>query len=218
MEKLNRRTKRVTGASSLIFGVVCLLCILTGQSTFAETLLFPEDFIGPLPGVTYLYEQPGGNGIELRGLTRDEDGALLIEESFITIQHESELKKVSTYDLMKVYGMTIDGKDRVLKREFSNDGSIHYSVELDTRQPVWGNPFIMKKQGSAELKDGKKMTSKCRIVKQSRQFLFGRERTVLEVSGEYCTPRTYASGIGLIDINGIKLKQIKVKGQVVYNY
>ena len=87
--------------------------------------------------------------------------------------------------------------------EFVDEDTTGYSVV-----------FVISDSSSVETRTA--TTSQCNIKKRSEQKIFGEERVVLEISGEYCVPRKYASGIGLIDYAGFKLVRIERYGQVLY--
>lgn len=149
--------------------------------------------------------------MEIRGLTYDQEGALLIEEKTKFPTLWAALNAGCTTEISTIYGISASG-GRILKKGFPLNGMTGYHTDIDLEEPVWGEEVTV----AGAVGDGKKTTTQCSIAKRSKQKLFGKERTVLEVSGEYCIPRKYASGIGLIDYAGFKLVRIEKHGRVVY--
>lgn len=214
MEKLNHRTKRIEN-KCLPMVIFVFLALLLPCPVSAQDALEPEAYLGPTPGYVYYYKADNGQKMILHGLIRDINGGVVIEKT-TTFLVEAELRGKCINKLSKAYVLFTD-KGRIIKKGFglSRDG---YSIELDLANPVWGNQFTMMKTGSSDIKDGTKMTSECKVINRGKQLLFGKERTVLEVVGKYCVSSKYASGIGLIDLDGMKLVGIEEKMAEDRNY
>ncbi len=178
------------------------------QAQVAAADVSAKDFLGPLPGVRYFYEGPGGGKMELRGLAWEQDGTLLLEElNIFPIVPKPESLCVNL--LTGFYGLSI-ANNCLLKKGFPLNGERGFSTLLDFEKKVWGNPF---RRG-----DGPLMKSQCRVLSRTQQHLFGKTRTVIEVGGDYCPPSKYASGIGMIEFIGFHLVNIEVKGTPVAVY
>lgn len=173
-------------------------------------------YLGPFPGVRFLYETDAGQKMEIRGLTYAQDGALLIEEKTVFPRPQGAVTTGCMTELTTIYGISASGS-KLLKKGFPLNGMTGYHTDLDLEEPVWGEDVFLLEHGSRSVGQGRKTNAQCSITKQSKQKLFGKERTVIEVSGEYCVSRKYASGIGLIDYAGFRLVRIEKHGQVVYD-
>lgn len=192
---------------------IVLVCTTTA---LAETQLSIESFLGPPPGTIFYYESIHGEKMTLRGLIQDKDGDTLIEHiHFFPYDHNPP--DYCTNQLTEIYGLTIR-EDRLMKKVLPLNGDIGYEVKLDLKSPVWGNPFTLMKPGSRNVKDGRKMVSKCRIIKLADRHLFGKRRSVIKVVGDYCPSQTYAAGIGMIEFLGMKLVQIEKFGEEMSDY
>ncbi|WFS63390.1 hypothetical protein LF599_04285 [Pseudodesulfovibrio thermohalotolerans] len=172
-------------------------------------------YLGPLPGIRFFYETDGGQKMELRGLTYDQEGALLIEEKSLFPTRWAAFNAGCTTELSTIYGVLSNGS-KLLKKGFPLNGMTGYETDLDLEEPAWGIEITLAELGTKYSGAGKKTTSRCSITKRSKQKLFGKERTIIEVSGAYCIPRKYASGIGLIEYAGFKLVRIEDHGNLVY--
>ena len=178
-------------------------------AAFAQENIVPADFIGPKPGYWYYYEGAGGLAMRKGGLTWDKEEALIVESTMvfpIKVKPES----LCINELGEVYGIMADGA-RLLTKKWGADSGPVRLVEFDTQESSWGRMVTLPTK--------KKVMSKCIILSTYKKFLFGKERTVIEVGGDYCIPRTYASGIGLIRFNNdLQLVRIEKNGQPVSQY
>lgn len=198
MVKLSRRIRSQTNKLALV--ACCLFFLCAPKLARGQSQLSPADFIGPAPGYVYYYETKHGQKMSMHGLTWDRDGSALVEETFF-FPDEMKSGGMCVDQLSKTHGLHAEG-NRLMRKGFglSKDG---WSIELDLEAPVWGNPFTGPK--------GEKGVSQCRTVNLGKQHLFGKQRTVLEVVGEYCVSKKYASGIGLIEYTGFQLIRIEKK-------
>jgi len=180
------------------FLLIFLVCLTSYSICHAGSS--PKDFLGPLPDYVYYYQTEHGQKMTLHGLTWDHEGAIVVEQTTF-FPDDPALADNCVDQLSTVYVLYADG-GRLMWKGFGlvQNG---YKVQFDLENPIWDNPL----RGP----DGEKVPSECRIVETSRQQLFGKERTVIEVAGEFCLPRVYASGIGLIDYAGFRLIRIEKK-------
>lgn len=191
----------------LFYLAVYLFVVPSGA--FAQENIAPVDFIGPKPGYWYYYEGAGGLTMRKGGLTWDKEDALIVE-STITFPIKEKPAGLCINELSEVYGIMADGARLLTKNWGENSGPVRL-VEFDTQKPTWGRMVTLPTK--------KKVMSKCKILSTYKKFLFGKERTVIEVGGDYCPPRTYASGIGLIQFNNdLQLVRIEKNGQPVTQY
>lgn len=173
-------------------------------------------YLGPAPGVRFFYEADNGQKIEIRGLTYAQDGALLIEKKLIFPKRSIDFTAGCTTEVTTIHALSASG-NTILKKSFPLNGMTKYHTDLDLVEHAWGEDVVLTKSGSSyAIGQEKKTASQCSITKRSKQKLFGKERTVIEVSGQYCVPRKYASGIGIIDYAGFKLVRIEKRGEVVF--
>lgn len=188
-------TLRLLGRSLLLF---CLVNLTFAASAFgAETTLIPADFMGPAPGTVYHYSfQFTPATMTLTGVCKDAKGGCLIKEEMITAIPDIGVRKD-----VREYIQYTDGS-RVMEAPLSSGGSIPPLISLDTGRKQWGNP-------ATRMDTGKRIVTDCTIVSIEKYELFGEIRTVLTVGGEYCMPRKYASGIGLIQEADMHLIRIE---------
>jgi len=153
--------------------------------------------------------------MEIRGLTYDQDGALLVEEKVKFPTPYAMIETGCTGEVSNIYAISVSGS-ALLKKGFPLNGMTGYHTDLDLEKPLWGEAVTLREAGPQGDGEGKKTYSECSITNVSKQYLFDRERTVIEVSGAYCPSRKYASGIGLVDYVGLKLVRIEKNGRVVH--
>ncbi len=213
LRKILGQVKRQLVGLPMVFSCLAVLALpvaaVSEESTEAAT------YLGPAPGVRLFYEAENGQKMEIRGLTYDQDGALLIEERSTLTMLRTAFNAGCSTEMTTVYGLSTNGS-KIIRKDFPLHGMTGYHTDLDLGGAVWGEEVHLVERGSRSTDKGKKTTAQCSISKRSKQKFFGKERTVIEVSGEYCVPRTYASGIGIIDYAGFRLVRIEKHGEIVF--
>jgi hypothetical protein len=188
--------------------ILLVCCLALPLAALAGESLAPEDLLGPKPGFRFHYEGNGGLKMRIEGLAWDREGALIVKRTMI-FPREAKPDSGCINELTEVYGIVAD-ETRLLTKGLPESAASAFVVELDTEKPVWSNPVTSA--------TGEKTAGKCRIVSTHREFLFGKERVVMETDGELCIPCAYASGIGLIRYIDLKLVRIERFDQPVTAY
>ena len=194
---------------------VAQLVVCTVGCAAGSAALKAKTFLGPAPGVRYFYEDAAGAVMVLEGLAWEGEGTLLIEQ--MTIFPTSTMcLDICDESVTEAHEVHVDG-ERLMRREFPLNGPVVDKTLFDLGERAWSNPVALL----LKEKDGNRLThgrSRCRLNEIPSQVLFGKQRTVLQVQGEHCVFRKYASGIGLIQEAGMKLTRIEVGGKAVANY
>lgn len=191
--------------------MIIMMCITLPARALENRLPPAKAFLGPLPNVRYFYEGPGGGELHIRGLAWDREGALLTERTHI-YPIVRPLNPLCVNQLSEVEGIVVDN-EKLLTKSFPLNGGNGYKTALDLKERTWGNPYSFHKNSG-----GASGISKCRILKMSKQLLFGKERTVIEVGGDFCPERSYATDIGMIEFIGFKLVRIEKNGEEMREY
>jgi len=171
------------------------------------------DFLGPFPGVVYHYRDDSGVTVSVRGIVMDESGAIVIEE-VTTFPDSFTLENGCIKKISEIYGLYASEKQLINKR-FPLNGDTYNSILLDLNQEYWSNPTTLVQQDTKIVMNGPNATSKCGILERSQMEIFGKSRVLLKIGGQYCPVSTYASGIGLVEKNGMRLVRIVVNGETV---
>lgn len=195
------------------FVLAILICLLS--FTICHAGSSPEDFLGPAPDYVFYYKTEHGQEMTLHGRAWTRDNGLMVEETSFSPVRE-QLDSYCINHLTNLYVLYADG-NRLTQKLFGISQNSDKTL-LDLKSPFWGNPFTWMPTSSGKVSDGIKSVSKCRIVERPRQVLFGKERTVISVAGDFCPARTYASGIGMIDFIGFKLIRIEKHGKIIRDY
>ena len=188
--------------------ILLVCCLALPLAPLAGESLAPEDLLGPKPGFRFHYEGNGGLKMRIEGLAWDREGVLIVKRTMVFPRKDNPASGCIN-ELTEVYGI-VANETRLLTKGFPESARSVFVVELDTEKPVWANPVTSA--------TGEKTASKCRIVSVRREFLFGKERVVVETAGEFCIPCAYASGIGLIRCNDLRLVRIERLGQPLTVY
>lgn len=190
--------------------------VLSAIPCRASELLPAEAYLGPLPGVRYFYATGQGVEMVVRGLTRDAAGVLLVEET-VTVPGQLAGEPACPQTVTQTYGLYADGA-RLLRRDYPLNGGTVDTVLLDVRAERWGNPVGVLPAGTHDLRRAEPGRSECRRVGETQRTLFGEPRTVLSVTCSLAPPAEYASGIGLINMAGMRLVCIEAGGRRVEAY
>jgi hypothetical protein len=152
----------------------------------------------------------------VRGLTWDAVGVLLVEET-VTFPEPSATDHACEKILSQTYGLYADGA-RLLRRDYSLNGVTMDTVLLDVRADQWSNSVGVLPAGTHDLRRAEPGRSECRRVRETQRTLFGKPRMVLSVECSLAPPAEYASGIGLIEMGGMKLVRIEAGGEKIDDY
>jgi hypothetical protein len=179
--------------------VLAFLFLLSAESIAVECSV--DKFLGPLPGLKYIYSGSDGSKIELTGISSDENKMIEVEE--IVFFPENILPPDVPKTTSNKYRLFIDG-NKIIK-ETVNVSKIVLQGPLTKESTEWK---IKGKAGSKtdqEETKWKDIESICKIVESHKNNIFGKERytiTVKCVTSNSLSPailiETYAEDIGLI--------------------
>lgn len=189
--------------------LLALLCALSAPMPLAQGgENRTEAFLRPLPGIRLAFRGQGGLRMDVRSEGFDASGGLLVTEEISGFQRDEREKArddegravCSRYTLIAV------GPRLLMKTPI---GSV---TLLDLEAETWAVPLrtygTLYKEGATGL---------CRIVSRTTAWLFGRERTILDVE---CVPDQpdppaarlrfrFASGLGQLSRGGLHLDAIQ---------
>jgi hypothetical protein len=203
----------LAGSTFLVFMAAFAVSVISCRASEPHSA---KEYLGPLPGVRYFYETGQGVGMVVRGLTRNATGGLLVEET-VTVPGQLAGEPACPQTVTQTYGLYTDGA-RLMRRDYPLNGGVVDTVLLDVRAGVWGNPVLVVPAGTHDLRRAKPGQSECRLAHVTQRTLFGKPRMVLSVKCSLAPPAEYASGIGLIDMGGMKLVRIEAGGEKSDDY
>ena len=180
--------------------IFALLFVFSSGSIAVECSV--DKFLGPLPGLKYIYRGSDGSKIELTGTSRDKNKMIEVEE--IVFFPENILPPDAPKTARSRYRLIIDANKLI--KETVSDSRILLQAPLTGEFTEWkikGKVGGKKGREKAKWKD---IESICKILESSRSNIFGKERHA--VITECVTPNssssailmeTYAEDIGLIE-------------------
>ena len=190
----------MTISPRIVSYMLAFLLALSSESIAVECSV--GKFLGPLPGLKYIYSGSDGSKIELTGISSDENKMIEVEE--IVFFPENILPPDVPKTTSSRYRLIIDGNKMI--KETVNDSKIVLQGPLTKKSTKW------KIKGKAGSKTGrekakwKDIESICKIVESRKSNIFGKERYTITMecvtsnsSSSAVLIETYAEDIGLIE-------------------